>query len=60
MTDPLVISRRSLLAGLPAAGLLTLAHGAQAAPQAAAPEIKVQRPKVAALLTEFRKLRTPR
>ena len=59
MTDPLVISRRSLLAGLPAAGLLTLANGAEAAPKVAAttsPEIKVQRPKVAALLTEFRKL----
>lgn len=59
MADPLVISRRSLLAGLPAAGLLTLAHGAEAAAKDAAPaspEIKVQRPKVAALLTEFRKL----
>ncbi len=51
MSAPRKISRRTVLAGVPAAAALTLAMGRTA--QAAAPK---HRPRVAALVTEFRKL----
>ena len=51
MSEPLKISRRAVLAGVPAAAALSLAQD-RAAP-AAEP---ARRPRVAALITEFRQL----
>jgi hypothetical protein len=48
MPDPIRISRRKVLAGVPAAALFTLAKGDAAEP--------ARRPRVAVLATEFRKL----
>jgi hypothetical protein len=48
MSDPIKVSRRAVLAGVPATALLTLAQG-QAAPPAG-------RPRIAVLATEYRKL----
>ncbi len=51
MSQPLKISRRSVLAGVPAAALLTLSADGRAR----ADDAPGKRPKVAALLTEFRR-----
>jgi hypothetical protein len=48
MAEPFEISRRVVLAGVPAAALLTLAEGRAAEP--------ARRPRIAALATEVRKL----
>jgi hypothetical protein len=48
MPEPFEISRRALLAGVPAAALLTLAEGRAAEP--------ARRPRIAVLVTEVRKL----
>lgn len=49
MSDALKISRRTVLAGVPAAALLTMAQG-----QAAEPAKPKTRPRIAALATEYR------